>query len=414
MKPYILTFITIVIIFSLTKLPYKVGGTSEYVDESGFKISDLSDVSSVISLSPTHTENISYIGGDELLVGVSNDSIFPFKVTKLRKYDLSRLYDVELILKNRPSLVLIEPSILKKHRSAISKLESAGITVVNLAPKGFDDFNRYIRTLGQIVHREREVEEKLLNFNRELEELKLEAVRIDNKKSAFIELSEKGYFTASKNSFISDIFDYAGVDLIIPKSNFFDSDSEIKKVGFDFILDNSETIDIYFTLSGAGYSGASKVSILQNKKYKPIGAISNGRLYELSFPFIGNKTFRVLDGIREIRRLSYNSVNTLDKLESEVNLRLDRITFAKLLYYELNLQAFTVTDSDYYKWDRFTHTYGAFNDVSFTDDDFNIIETVVNLGFIKPKIDSSGVESFNRKTLLTTEDIDFFRMMTSD
>ena len=107
-------------------VPVKVGGTGKsgdilsgksFVDRSGNLIAVNPGFNSIISLSAVHTENLYFIGASKNITGVDRGSIFPFEVNKKQKYDISKPYDVEEIIRINPDYVLIEPSMIPRFRN---------------------------------------------------------------------------------------------------------------------------------------------------------------------------------------------------------------------------------------------------------------------------------------------------------
>lgn len=414
------TILFIAIIFLLTKVPFKVGGTgfkndilssNRFIDDSGSNVTIQSEVKSIISLSPTHTENLFFIGAGDLVVGVDKHSNFPYQVTKVEKFQLDKVYDLERLIKLKPDVVISEPVINDKNRSLIARIESKGIKVISLMPNNLIEFDSYIKKLGIITNRQLEADKKLREFHRELTLLKKNSSSLSEKKSAFIEVSEKGYITVTNNSLIGNVFKYSGVELITPEKKWYNLVENRTLVGLDYILQNNENIDLYFTIKGPDYSSASIESIKQKSGFKELNALKTESIYEIPSVLICRYTFRLIDGIREIHRLAYEDKYTPS---IDFNNKLTRIDFAIYLYKELNLQMYTIIKSNYYEYEKFSHTYGSFIDVKFSDNDFNIIETVVAKAYLLPIRDESSNESFRRNSLLTREDLDNFLFIYKD
>lgn len=416
----ILYLLFVIVIFILTKIPFKIAGTgfkhgiinyNTFIDDSGNNISVLRKVNRIISLSPTHTENLYSIGAGNLIIGVDKHSNFPYETTTLEKFQLDRVYDQERIIDLKPDFIISEPTLNNRNRSLIARIESSGIKVISLMPNNLIEFDSYIKKLGIITTNQLEADKRLREFHRELTLIKKNSSIVSEKKSAFIEVSEKGYVTATNNSLIGNVFNYSEVELITPDKKWYNLADEKTLVGLDYILKNNENIDIYFTIKGTGYSAASIESIKQKNDFKELEAIKTGSIYEIPSVLINRYTFRLIDGIKEISRLAYGDKYTPS---IDLNNKLTRIDFAAYLYKELNLQTHTIIKSNYYEYKKFSHTYGSFLDVKFTDDDFNIIETVVAKAYLLPIRDSSGNELFKRNSLLTRKELEKFLFIYRD
>lgn len=406
------TTLFVLLLTALTKIPVKVNTEKDkgildhksFIDNSGNYFQFSNGVNTIISLSPVHTENLFHIGAGEQIVGTDRFSIFPYEAVNLEKFYLNRVYDLNRIIEINPDVVLVEPEITKTHRQFIAKLESNGIKVVSLMPEALNDFESYIRKLAIICGKQKEGKERLITFYSELNSLKNNNNRSKSKKMGiYVEVSEKGYITVTKESLIGDIVELAGCKLITPETSWFNMATERIQVNKSFIFD--EAFDYYLTVKGSGYSGASKESITQRVGFKDLEVIFNGNLYEISGRVLGNYTFRLIDGIKELQRLTTVKVQ---EYELEAEKWVTRSDFALFLYHNFKLQTYFLTNPGYYNNKKENHTYGSFVDVKFSDLDFNIIETVSMKAYILPKKGAKDSEYFNRGELITRDDLEHF------
>lgn len=401
----ILLISTLIYILSQSKYEISFGKKNDnilspnsFIDLSGNLIEVNKSINRIISLSPVHTENIFFIGGGDQIIGVDNDSNFPYQTSLLEKYNLKKIFDINKIIENRPDFVLIDPDINTKHRTLVSMLEANKINVVNLKPDNLHQFDSYIKKLGIITNCSSKAETLLFRFKQEL--IGYGIIKSTNPKTVFVELSEKGYITATESSLIGQVFSLAGTRLLKPLNNLTFVNDETIKVGEDFILENDDKIDTYFSVTGSGFSGANKFSVNQKEGFRDLKSIKDCKFYEIPSVFISNYTFRLIDGIREIHRLVYG-----DKMEMDLEKPLTRIIFANILYQNLLLPTYTITKPNYYEHIKYGHIYGSYSDVLFNDPDFNIVETVSMLAYLLPLKDSNGFEYFDKYKLVSLVDL---------
>lgn len=375
-----------------------------FIDDMGNKIHIKNGDITIISLSATHTENIFELGGKDYLIGVGKGSIYPYDVTKIKTYDVSKAMAIEEIITLNPDYLLIEPQMNSNKTGLISKFESAGLQVISLLPESPNDFTAYIKKLSMVLHKESEAEEKLSAYYKALNEIQEKTEKITPKKTVFVEQSEKGYYSVGKDTLIGQAVNLAGGKLLTKSDDLFNNDSQNHYVGIDFLLKNQNEIDTYFTVRGKGFSGASLISINQKHEFKDIVAIKNNQVYEITAPLVGQYTFRYVTGVLELARLLYK-----DKIESPRDIGdneiITRSIFAEIIYKQEHLPTFTIIDSNYYDYEKYNHSYGSYEDVSFQDDDFNIIETITMYGYIKPITIDENKQLFNRKGVITLSDM---------
>lgn len=408
----------VLLLTALTQIPVKVKTAKDYgiisqksfIDNSGNYFQFDNAANKIISLSPVHTENLFHIGAGDLIVGTDRSSVFPYEAVKLEKFYLNRVYDLKRIIDINPDVVLIEPDISSTHRGLIATLESNNIKVVSLMPENLDGFRTYIRKLAITCGKQKESEVKLTSFYKALNSLNKENSSFEqDKRSVYIEVSEMGYTTVTKNSLIGSIAELAGCKIITPETTWFNKTADRVEVKKSFILNTA--FDYYLTVKGSGYSGASKESIIQRPDFKELEVVFNGNLYEISGAIVGNYTFRLLDGIRELKRLTTSKVHQYKFKADKLVTRMD---LAQFLYHNLKLQTYLLSDPGYYNFKKDNHTYGSFIDVKFSDMDFNIIETVSMKAYILPIKDLKGYEHFQRDTLVTRKDLQHFLFIYKD
>lgn len=407
MKKGLLTISSILIIFALTRLPLSIGG-DKFTDLNGTDIRSFKDVTSIVSFSSTHTENLYFIGAGDLLVGTGLDSIYPYDAAKLPKFDIRKVYDLNNLIELNPGIVLVEPEIVKNNRKSVSYLESRGLNVINIMPQNLEEFDTYINQLGLMSGRVKYCTKLLEHFNKTLD-LYLNNKR-GNGKTAFVESSERGYKTPTNGSLIGQVFEFAGVNMLTPGRSKLLLPKKDVSVGFDYILENDSNIDSYFTLVGTGYGGSSLISISQKNEFLDLNSISSGRVYEIPGNIIDSYSFRLLDIIKDINRLVYGDD---DYLDINLHQNLTRELFCRILYSKINLQTYFLDDNNYYEFPKYNHTYGAYIDVNYDHPLFNIIETVSMSAYILPN-KVGDREFFDSKQYITKKDILHFLYIYKD
>lgn len=409
-----IVFVALLIV--LNQIPYEIGSASEindfdqsFIDDVGNKININQTITKVISLSPTHTENLFSIGAGDLLIGADVGSIYPYEAAMLPRYDLDKIMAIDAIILADPDLIFIEPRMNQNQTALVSALESQGMVLVSLMPESLLEFEDYIYKLGLCTNQEKEAVEKAKAFMAEINAYKATSENTDQSDVAtvFIETSERGYETATKDSLVGQAVTMAGGKLLTPKTPWYYGVQDNIAAGKPFIMKSKHEIDVYMTLRGNGNSGATITSLTQRPEFLTIDAIDQDNVYEMSGLLLDRFTFRYLEGIKEIHRLLYGDIASYID-ESEETTSLTRSVFARVLYEQLTLPTFTIIDKDYYDHEKYHHTYGSFLDVGYEDADFNVIETCVMYSYLLPIHTESQEEVFDREGLITEEDIRHF------
>lgn len=392
-------------------MPGDILSNNSFIDDVGNKILLDKPVKRIVSLSPVHTENLYTIGADALLIGVDEASNFPYETQSLDSYRLEKKVDQTKLLQAQADLVLIDPALSERMTALVSKLEAEGIRVVALMPETLDDFGHYMTKLGLITGREAAAQAAAQEFDDVI--ASYEAMDYKDL-GVFVEASEKGYISPTEETLVGHAVRLAGGHQIIPTTPWYYPATSVSslEVGQQYILDHNPQIDVYLSLQGQGYSGASLTSMSQKADFSTLNALETGKVYELESPLVTRYTMRYLDGIKELNRLFYGDTMIVSNgLEDKAPLT--RIHFARVLYETLTIPTYVLNDDDYYKVEKFHHTYGAFKDVHWYEDDFDLIETVVMRSYLLPMEKDDG-QWFLREEPVGQADIEHFIYIWAD
>ncbi len=100
----------------------------------------------IVSLLPSLTETVCELGACARLVGVDRYSNFPASVNALPKLGGMDDTNVELIASLKPDVVLVAQS-----SRVADRLRALGMKVIALEPRSYQDVQRVLNTIGQIL-----------------------------------------------------------------------------------------------------------------------------------------------------------------------------------------------------------------------------------------------------------------------
>ena len=397
-----------------------LGGTasgSEIIDEHTF-VDDVGNLiefgepyQTIVSLDRIHTENLYAIGAGDLIEGVDVNSTFPIMVNSLPKFTFTEDSDIDRIIELNPDVVLITPYINSKHASFVTRLETAGLKVVSLAPDDLEEFPVYIQKLGLLTGKSENAATALETFDSDLQNISDLANQAEEKKSVFIESSEMGYLTPSKGTLPYLALENINANNIAEPELSNDPDGEMNTYGLDKILKNKDQIDVYLSIVGGVDGGADIVSIKQKEAFKDLPAIKNNKVFEMENSLIDEYSFRYVLGNLEMARAVYPEI--FDDVSNFKNDEaLTRANFSEIVIKMLHAPIYINTDSSYYDYDRYNHLYGSYEDVPWDDDQFDYIETASSRLYIKATSKVEKVETFDKEGLITKADVaNFFYIL---
>jgi iron complex transport system substrate-binding protein len=119
----------------------------------------------IVSLTPSATEVVAALGATSLLVGVDDYSTYPAEVTALPKVGAFLTPNLEVILKLKPSIVLVDDV----HGRTASALRDAGVEVVECPMHGLPDVRRSLASVGARIGKANEAQRLVDEIDRALE-----------------------------------------------------------------------------------------------------------------------------------------------------------------------------------------------------------------------------------------------------
>jgi len=165
----------------------------------------------IISLAPSITETIDFIGAANMLKGVSEHCVYPEFATTLPKVGGFSGIDFEKILRLRPDLVIGIPAI----HNVAAKFKSLGIKYVEVKQDSLDDIYRSIIRIGRLLNRERAAKNALLSLKKEVLSVK-DTINSSKKRVLLVIGSLPGelrnIYIASNTTFLGEILNMAGYE----------------------------------------------------------------------------------------------------------------------------------------------------------------------------------------------------------
>jgi len=243
----------------------------------------------IVTLGPYATENLSLLGLEKNIVGLT---VYDKEERKKGKEIIGTLWEpnIEKIVSLKPDAVIVSKEGNKP--GVVKKLEKFGIKVYVLGElHNFNDICRNFLYLGKIFKKEKEAEEIIKREKEKLNKLKK---KIKGRKNIFFILGFNPLFTMGKTSYINDIVELAG------GKNIF---SEVRKkyfpVSMEEVIRKNPEVIIYLKME-------------EEQKYfweriKDVDAVKNKRVYSLlPYIFASPTPESFVKGVEIINHLLYS------------------------------------------------------------------------------------------------------------
>ena len=275
---YVLIILSVLLIILSATAAYATAIT----DDVGREVTINTPVSSVVCLSPAHTEMIFWLGLENKLVAVSGQCDYPREALKTEKAGTFLNPDIEKIVKLNPGCVISGGGIQKK---AIKALEKLNIPVIVMYPSGVDSVISNMELLSELLGGGKEAGKKIKKFRNDF------PVAGENKVRAYLELWGKPAMGVGGSSFINSVISAAGGDNI-----FGDSVSEYPKVSPEEIVKRNPDVIVML------YDGEGK----DRNDIKLTNAWKNNAVYSLrkdQLDTILRPGPRIIEGIKTLEKL---------------------------------------------------------------------------------------------------------------
>lgn len=163
----------------------------------------------ILSLCPSNTELVEYLGLTDMLAGVDDYSDWPEQIFKLPRLGPDLSINMDKVEELKPDLVLASLSVPGMEKN-VTELKKRQIPHIVLNPQSLTDIaNDLVFTAEKIGRPERGIL-AAKQFTEKIEELKAISSRIEKKPSLYWEWWPKPVFTPGKVNWLTEISEIAG------------------------------------------------------------------------------------------------------------------------------------------------------------------------------------------------------------
>jgi cobalamin transport system substrate-binding protein len=185
------------------------GGTDakiSFTDDSGRKIVLSEPADRVVSLAPSNTEIIFWLGAEEKLVGVTTFCDYPAAAKKKPKIGDFATPNIEKIAAADPQVVFATGGL---QDSVVKSLTGLGINVIAFDPTTVDGVMQDIRRTAQVLGVEDEASSKLEALEKRVAEVRDKAEGLEDR-NVFFEIYNQPLTTAGGGTLIDSMISDAG------------------------------------------------------------------------------------------------------------------------------------------------------------------------------------------------------------
>ena len=250
----------------------------------------------VISLYPGHSDNIFALGGENLLIALSendDEDLLP-GLPRLSLRD-----NAEKFLALKPDVVVTRSFAERLNPNLYEVLERAGVKIINLDPPSWSEFENYLRTLAEA-----------LGLDAEAAITKLGSLRNSLPNSyfltptCFIEATSKEIHTCAPDSWAANLISLAGGQNTAAEAKPLRAGSSIAAWGVERVLKSLENkrLDVYIIQTGA--MNRATIKDFYNREWTKILIERGVKVYEVPEKYLSRPSLLGLErGIEILRKI---------------------------------------------------------------------------------------------------------------
>ncbi|WP_071460554.1 cobalamin-binding protein [Bacillus massilinigeriensis] len=248
----------------------------------------------LVSLCPSNTELLEYMGLSNQLVGIDDYSDWPESVQHLPRLGPDLSINIDLVEELQPDLVLASLSVPGMEKN-IAALQDRGIPHIVLNPQSLEDIEKDLILTGKAIGEQQRGQMAAEIFRNRLKELQKEGERlITGQPRLYWEWWPKPVFTPGRINWLSEISLAAGA------KNLFD-EVELASVSTNWEDVLSRCPDyICIAWVGVRKNKIKRSQITKRPGWQNLEAVQKNRIFILEEELFCRPSPRLLDGLEKL------------------------------------------------------------------------------------------------------------------
>jgi iron complex transport system substrate-binding protein len=245
----------------------------------------------IVSLAPSNTEILFYLGIGDRLVGDTDYCDYPEEAKLIAKVGGFKDPSIEKIVSLKPDLVLATDM----HEQLIKNMNDAGLRVLVLKPNTIEETLTSIQLIGRATG----VESKAIDLTAGLKDRinrvsqKVAAVPQSQRPSVYHEIWYEPYMSVGKDSMIGQIIALAGGINIAE-----DSTEQYPQLSEEVII--AKNPQVMFNSYGMDSKIITAAEISARKGWQDIAFVKSGRIYTIESDYLTIAGPRIVDGLEKM------------------------------------------------------------------------------------------------------------------
>jgi len=291
-KLYITLLVTVICLFSTI-----IANAAVYIDSLGRKVELPGPPKRIISLAPSITEIVYFIGLGDRLVGVTMFSCYPEEAKEKPRVGSYSEINIESVITLDPDLVIGTADGNK--RSDVEMIEEAGIPVYIINPKNIDGVLHSIEKIGEVCGVTIKAKALVSDLRQRIRSIQ-KRVKSAERPIVLLVINMKPIISVGPDTMHNDLIRISGgrnmmtsTRVSYPKISM----EEIIKIGPDVILLSS--------MERGGHFEKAKGDWL---RWPTLPAVQKGNVYLIDSDLIDRASPRIIRGLEEMAKLIHPEI----------------------------------------------------------------------------------------------------------
>ncbi|WP_134682519.1 cobalamin-binding protein [Brevibacillus migulae] len=247
----------------------------------------------IVSICPSNTEILYYLGLGEYVVGLDDHSDWPLEWQHLPKVGPDLTIDMDKVESLQPDLVIASLSVPGMEKN-IAALQERNIPHIILNPSRIGDIPDDIRTVGRATGYEDRAEQLARHFTDRIAELREATSSRTHRPKLYWEWWPDPIYTPGRENWLSDVSEIAGA------RNIFDDYAVANvKATRDMVLERDPD-HICIVWCGIELRRIKPKMITERPEWQEMTAIKAGQVHLLEEGLYCRPSPRILDGLEKL------------------------------------------------------------------------------------------------------------------
>lgn len=273
------------------------GLCTEFEDALGRKIILEEQPQRIVSLAPSITETLYYLGLGDRVVGVTQFSYYPPEATLKPKVGSYVDVNVEKILTLSPDLVIGTKD--GNEAEKVYLLDEAGIAAFIVNPRNVREAIETVATVGRLCGIPEKGVALSLQLSKRVDDI-VEKTRGRRKPRVFVQINLKPIMTVNKNTFLHDLIQLAGGENMTQ-----DEPITYPRISLEEVIRKKAEVIIISSMDRGGQFEEAK---REWERWTTIPAVMTKRVHLVDSDLIDRPSPRIVEGLEMIARLLHPEV----------------------------------------------------------------------------------------------------------